>query len=366
VNTGAHLPTRPPATEATARPRRVVLVTGLSGAGKASILRVLEDLGYEAVDNPPLRMLEELAERTDRPIAICVDARSRGFKADAIVAAMTRMKRIAALRPELVFAVADEGVLLRRYTETRRRHPMAPAGRVSDGVAAEMVLTAPLRDAADLVLDTTDLPLPMLRRIIEQRFSVAGDSEAAMNVSLISFAYPAGLPREAELVFDARFLRNPHYVPTLRLKTGLDPDVAAYVASDPDLAPFLDKITDLLTLLLPRFVQEGKKYASIAVGCTGGRHRSVYVVENLAERLRRLQASPRPKGGPGVDNWGDGWGGNPVGWRVGVLHRELVCGMSGDTGDDGIRKRIPEKSFEGGQHGATPPDAGVGGLTETP
>ncbi len=313
MNTGAHLPTRPPATEATARPRRVVLVTGLSGAGKASILRVLEDLGYEAVDNPPLRMLEELAERTDRPIAICVDARSRGFKADAIVAAMTRMKRIAALRPELVFAVAD----------TRRRHPMAPAGRVSDGVAAEMVLTAPLRDAADLVLDTTDLPLPMLRRIIEQRFSVAGDSEAAMNVSLISFAYPAGLPREAELVFDARFLRNPHYVPTLRLKTGLDPDVAAYVASDPDLAPFLDKITDLLTLLLPRFV-------------------------------------------PGVDNWGVGCGGIPVGWRVGVLHRELVCGMSGDTGDDGIRKRIPEKSFEGGQHGATPPDAGVGGLTETP
>jgi len=292
--------------------RRVVLITGLSGAGKASTLRVLEDLGYEAVDNPPLPLMEEMVVRGERPAAICVDIRSRGFDADAILATLARLRRNPALRPELVFVSADESVLLRRFTETRRRHPLAPTSRVADGVAREMLLTASLREAADLVLDTTDLPLPMLRRIIEQRFSSSASTEAGMTVSLLSFAYPAGLPREADLVFDARFLRNPHYDPMLRDKTGLDPDVAAYVEADPDFWPFVEKITDLLTLLLPRFVQEGKKYASVAIGCTGGQHRSVRIVQLLAERLRGFQPEPGELGGQaGI-------------WRVAVTHRELM------------------------------------------
>ncbi len=298
--------------EATA-PRRVLLVTGLSGAGKASILRVLEDLGYEAVDNLPLRLMEDMVARAERPMAIGVDTRSSGFDAADILATLARLKCNPALRPELVFAYADESALLRRYTETRRRHPLAPLSRVSDGVAAEIAITAPLREGADLLIDTSDLPLPMLRRMIEQRFSGSENNATGMTVALISFAYPAGLPREAELVFDARFLRNPHYDPILRNKTGLDADVAAYVEADPDYAPFLEKVTDLLSMLLPRFVQEGKKYASIAIGCTGGRHRSVRIVQALAERLRSVQCASCP-----------GDGGSAEGkWRVLVTHREL-------------------------------------------
>ena len=289
--------------------RRVVLVTGLSGGGKASILRVLEDLGYEAVDNPPLPLMEDMVTRADRPIAIGVDSRSRGFDAEALLGLMSRLRVNPALRPELVFAWADETSLLRRYTETRRRHPLAAGGRLTDGVAAEVAMTASLRSAADLLLDTSDLPLPMLRRMIEQRFGHAASDEPGMTCSLISFAYPAGLPREADLVFDTRFLRNPHYVPILRDRTGLDADVAAYVEADPDFRPFVAKLTDLLTLLLPRFVQEGKKYVAIGVGCTGGQHRSVHVVQTLADRLTALRLA-LPKGS--------------AGWRVTVTHRELT------------------------------------------
>ncbi len=322
----------PLAAASPAVPRRVVLVTGLSGAGKASILHVLEDLGYEAVDNPPLRLMEDLMVRGERPAAIGVDTRSRGFDPQAILAVLARLKRNPALRPELVFAYADETSLLRRYTETRRRHPLAPTSRVSDGVAAELAMTAPLREAADLLLDTSDVPLPMLRRMIEQRFSGSEQNDVGMTVSLISFAYPAGLPREAELVFDARFLRNPHYDPILRPKTGVDAEVAAYVEADPDFAPFVEKLTDLLTLLLPRFVQEGKKYASIAVGCTGGKHRSVRVVQVLADRLRALQ--------PGLCNGTAQSGARH--WRVVVTHRELSRDLPQNGGLEPGRSDRPE------------------------
>ena len=205
--------------------RRRVLVSGLSGAGKASILRALEDVGYEAVDNPPLEMVPDLARRAERPLAIGLDTRSRGFCAALVLATLADLAEDPALRPELVYATADETVLLRRYTETRRRHPLAPQGRVMDGIAAEAALTQPLRDAADLLLDTSELPLAELRRLIEQRFKPdpdAGAGEARLVVSLVSFAFPAGLPREADMVFDARFLRNPHYDPILRPGTGLD------------------------------------------------------------------------------------------------------------------------------------------------
>jgi UPF0042 nucleotide-binding protein len=288
--------------------KRVVVVSGLSGAGKASILRALEDIGYNAVDNPPITLLETLISRADQPIAIGLDARSRGFDADVVRRAVMRLKATPGIRAELVYAWADEGALLRRYTETRRRHPMAPQGRVIDGVHKEEVLTRPLRDEADLVLDTSELPLAELRRRIEQRFRTGmaeHGGNAGLTVSFVSFAFPAGLPREADMVFDARFLRNPHYDPILRPGTGLDPEVAAYVEADPDFERFFESLLGLLTLVIPRFVQEGKKYATIAVGCTGGRHRSVHIVERLARELRN---SPKM----GMD---------PL--QIAVSHREL-------------------------------------------
>jgi UPF0042 nucleotide-binding protein len=288
------------------KPRRVVLVTGLSGAGRASILHVLEDLGYEAVDNAPLPMIEELVTRGERPAAVGVDTRSRGFDPATVLHTLARLKLNPALRPELVFAFAEDSVLIRRYTETRRRHPLAPRGRVIDGIIAETMLVAPLREAADLLVDTSDLAPAALRARIEARYGGTEAELEGLTISIISFAYPKGLPRDADLVFDARFLRNPHYDPILRPGTGLDAAVAAFVAADSAFEPFLNKVTDLLTLLLPRFVEEGKKYLGVAVGCTGGRHRSVHVVESLAARL----AQQGPAGGPP--------------WRVTVTHRELT------------------------------------------
>lgn len=290
-------------------PLPVVVVTGLSGGGKASILRVLEDVGYEAVDNPPLTMLEDLVTRSNRKLALCVDTRTRGFDATLVMEAMERLRHNPALRVELVFAWADGQTLQRRYTETRRRHPMAPQGRVADGVKAEQQATAMLRDNADLVIDTSALPLPALRRLIEQRYGTDTDSDGArMVVNLISFAYPRGLPPEADLVFDARFLRNPHYDPVLRPHTGLETEVRAYIAADPDHDAYFDRIASLVDMVLPRFVQEGKKYATIAIGCTGGRHRSVHLIETLAEHLA-ADANNRHGG---------------TDWRTHVTHRELA------------------------------------------
>jgi UPF0042 nucleotide-binding protein len=272
-------------------PRPVVLVTGLSGSGKASILRTLEDLGYETVDNPPLTILEELVADGSTPVAIGVDARSRGFDAEEVVQAVERLRARGDVSPTLVFATAEEAVLLRRYSETRRRHPLAPGGklgsRVSEGIALEAAMLAPLREAADLVVDTSDLPLPDLRRLVENRFRPA--NAAGLAVTILSFGYPKGLPREADLVFDMRFLRNPHYDPALRPMTGRDAPVAAFVEGDPDFAPFWARMTGLLDMLLPRYAAEGKKYLTIAIGCTGGKHRSVYMAEALKRELSDLK-----------------------------------------------------------------------------
>lgn len=273
----------------------VLLVTGLSGAGKSSILRALEDLGFETMDNPPLPSLENLISGGNRNIAIGVDARSRGFDAATVLATLQRLKAIAHLAPELLYATAADEFLLRRYTESRRRHPLAQSGQVADGIELERDLTEPLRQAADLVIDTSTLPLPALRNLIEQRY---GSDSPGLAVSLISFGYPFGLPREADLVFDARFLKNPHYDEKLRHLTGQNPEVAAFIAADPDLAPYFAHIAGMVEFLLPRFVHEGKKYATIAIGCTGGQHRSVYLVERLGAHLKSL------------------------GWRVATSHRE--------------------------------------------
>jgi UPF0042 nucleotide-binding protein len=289
----------------------VVIVTGLSGGGKASILRALEDVGYEAVDNPPLTMLEEMICRGDQKLAVGIDARTRGFDAVDVLDAIARLRESLGLRIQLVYAWADESTLLRRFTETRRRHPLAPQGVVAEGIAAEIALTEPLRENADLVVNTTGLPISNLRRLIERHFGVGAD-EAQLVVSLVSFAYPKGLPPEADLVFDARFLRNPHYDPILRSKTGLDPEVGAYVEADPDFLKFFTCITNLVELVLPRFVQEGKKYATITIGCTGGHHRSVHLIEKIGNHLTS-------RGAAGTDDRGI----KPR-WRVFVTHRELV------------------------------------------
>jgi UPF0042 nucleotide-binding protein len=298
----------------------LVIVTGLSGGGKASVLRALEDIGYEAVDNPPLPMLEEMVSRGDRRLAVGVDARTRGFDAVAVLEAVARLRLNPALRVHLVYAWADEVTLLRRYTESRRRHPLAPQGLVGDGIAAEIALTGDLRGGADLVLDTSDLPLAQLRRLIERHFGAGAESaQARMVVSLISFAYPKGLPREADLVFDARFLRNPYYDPILRPLTGMQPAVGAYIEDDPDFTEFFTRLTEFVNLVLPRFVQEGKKYATITIGCTGGQHRSVYLVEKLANYLTERASVEAAGTGP------DG----P--WRVYVTHRELARDGSTET-----------------------------------
>ncbi|MBX6743623.1 MAG: RNase adapter RapZ [Acetobacteraceae bacterium] len=286
-----------------AAPRPIVLVTGLSGAGKASVLKALEDLGFETVDNPPLTVLEELVGDGDMPLAAGIDTRTRGFAPEVALQTLSRLR----LRPEiavtLVYVTAETPVLLRRYTETRRRHPLAPGGslgsRVADGILRERELLEPLRDAADVVIDTSELPLPDLRRMIERRFRTEG--APGLSILVQSFAFPRGLPREADLVFDLRFLRNPHYDPVLRPLTGRDPAVAAHIEADPEWPGFWQRLTAFLDPLLPRYVAEGKKYLTVALGCTGGRHRSVLAAERLADHLRSL------------------------GWRVEVTHRELAA-----------------------------------------
>jgi len=285
--------------------RPVVIITGLSGAGRASILNMLEDLSFETVDNPPLAVLEALLGDGDLPIAVGVDTRSRGFDPPALLKILERLRLRPDLAPTLLFATAEDAVLLRRYTETRRRHPLAPGGpfgtRVQDGIARETLLMAPLREAADLLVDTTDVPLPELRRRMEARFRPEG--APGLSITVLSFGFPKGLPREADLVFDMRFLRNPHYVPALKPLTGRDPGVAEYVAEDQAFPGFWQNLTALLDPLLPRYVAEGKKYLTIALGCTGGRHRSVFVAEKLAAHLADTSSIH--------------------GWRVELAHREL-------------------------------------------
>ncbi|MFT2093541.1 RNase adapter RapZ [Acidiphilium sp.] len=261
---------------------RMVIVTGLSGAGRNSVLRALEDIGYEAVDNPPLRIVETLV-RGDKPLAVGVDARTRDFSAEDVLSTIDRLQIRGCVRPELIFITASPEALQRRFSETRRRHPLALAGTVSEGIETEQALTRTLRNAADWVIDTSELSLAGLRQIIDQRFGLGGPG---MSITLVSFGYPSGLPQEADLVLDTRFLRNPHYIPDLRDRTGLDPEVRDYIRQDPDFPEFFERVSGLTDYLLPRFVREGKKYVMIAFGCTGGKHRSVSLVEMLGSRLR--------------------------------------------------------------------------------
>ena len=280
-----------------ATPKRILLVTGLSGAGKSTALRTLEDIGWEVVDNMPLSLLEHLLStplgrgsgRRRRPLAIGIDSRTRDFDARRVVEQIKALASDHEFPIETLYFDCAGSELLRRYSETRRRHPLAPDRPATDGIAAERELMEPLRRWADHVIDTTDTAPNALQQQIRQRF---GTGAEAPTLTLMSFGFSRGLPRNADTVFDMRFLRNPYWDDDLRDLTGLDPKVGAYVAADDGYEEALSRIEDLLLTLLPRYSQEGKSYVTVAFGCTGGRHRSVHVVERVAARLRKAGFSP--------------------------------------------------------------------------
>ncbi|WP_178130235.1 RNase adapter RapZ [Reyranella sp. CPCC 100927] len=284
-------PARPRRRDASpSRRRSVVLITGLSGAGRATSLRALEDAGYVAIDNLPLTMIAPLlrsspdAPHDIQPIAIGIDVRTRGFDATRVLTCVRELRARADLDARLVYLDCDNDVLLRRFTETRRSHPLAQDRPVLDGIVEERRALRRLRDHADETIDTSMLGPHDLKRLLLGHFG--GDGQG-LRLSVMSFSYRRGIPREADLVFDARFLRNPYWDSKLRGLTGLDPAVRRYVARDPDCRAFVDGVRSLLDRLLPRFEREGKSYLTVAVGCTGGRHRSVMVAEQLADGIRR-------------------------------------------------------------------------------
>jgi len=264
---------------------RLVLVTGMSGAGRSTALRVLEDEGYEAIDNLPLGLLPAVVNEVglQRPVAVGVDIRTRDFAVGPVLDQLDSLAANPGFATTLLFVDCDDEVLGRRFTETRRRHPLAQGRPVADGIAMERRLVAPLRERADLVIDSSHLAPADFRQQLLGRFGLEGT--LGMSIFVTSFSFRQGLPREADLVFDVRFLANPHYDPALKPLSGQDTAVADYVARDAGFAPFFGQLTAMLEGLLPCYEREGKSYLTIAVGCTGGRHRSVFVAERLAAWL---------------------------------------------------------------------------------
>ncbi len=289
--------------------RRVLLVTGISGAGRTATVKVLEDLGYEAVDNLPLTFILPLlrsgpvgaADHKPRPMVLGVDIRTRDFDEDSF----SRITRLLAddreIEVKVIYLDCENEILVRRFAETRRRHPLAEDRPVTDGIERERELLTPLRRRADLLVDTSNLSARELKDLLAGHFALADHKRMA--ISVLSFSYREGLPRQADLVFDVRFLKNPHYVEELRPLTGIDRAVADYVGEDDAFQPFMRALTDLILSLLPRYLSEGKSYLTVAVGCTGGRHRSVAVAERLSGDLR------------------------VGGYDVFLRHRELVTGQ---------------------------------------
>jgi UPF0042 nucleotide-binding protein len=268
-----------------AAPARVLLVTGMSGAGRSTALKTLEDMGYEAFDNLPLSLVPALIESIAadaRAIAVGADLRTRGFAIESMLEPLDAVVGRTGRELKVLFVDCDDEPLQRRYTETRRPHPLAGDRPVTDGIRLERRVVSALRDRADLVIDTSNLSAADLKRLLTGHFALA---TGGLRVFVTSFAYRHGIPRDADLIFDVRFLDNPHYVPQLRQLTGRDGAVAAHIERDQDLARFLVGLWRLLEPLLPRYEQEGKTYLTIAIGCTGGRHRSVYVAERLAAQL---------------------------------------------------------------------------------
>lgn len=266
-------------------PQDIVIVTGLSGAGMSSALKALEDQGYEVLDNFPVAMIGHFlaSELRTKPLAIGIDTRTRGFDPEAVI------RTAGEIGARLLFLTAEEAVLQKRFTETRRKHPLATDRPVSAGIRKELEILHSLRDAADIVLDTSTLTIHDLRRQVAGHFSK--NAPRHLSVSLISFGFKYGLPREADIVLDVRFLKNPHWDDVLKHMTGKDPAVAAYIAEDPALEDFMRNAQALLHPLFPRYVEEGKQYLTLAIGCTGGKHRSVYVAEKLSGWIKEQAQS---------------------------------------------------------------------------
>ncbi|MGY2082045.1 RNase adapter RapZ [Modestobacter sp. SYSU DS0657] len=270
-------------------PLDVVVVTGLSGAGKNSAGRVLEDLGFFVVDNLPpalLKPMVELGARGDlRRFAAVVDVRSRAFSSD--LEESIRLLSDAGHRPRVVYVHARDEVLIRRYESVRREHPLQGSGRLIDGIEAERELLTGIAGEADLWVDTSDLNVHQLRDTLEAAF-VADGAPPQVVATVLSFGFKYGLPLDADLVVDARFLPNPHWVPELRPRTGQDAEVRDYVLTQDHAPEFIDGYMRVLDLLLPGYRREGKRYLTLAVGCTGGKHRSVAIAEEFARRLNAL------------------------------------------------------------------------------
>jgi len=278
---------------------RVVLVTGASGAGRSSAINTLEDLGFEAIDNLPMSLIPRLLDGPPlpRPLALGLDVRNREFSSESLIELVDRLHRTPGVHADLLYLDCDADVLVRRYSETRRRHPLSPDDAPARGIEEELELLAPLRARADVLIDTSTLTPHNLRAEIARWF--APPSGAPLALSVQSFSYKRGLPRGVDMVFDCRFLANPHWDAALRDCDGRDPAVAAYVESDPRFADFFSRVLDLVVSLLEPFVDEGKTSLTIAFGCTGGKHRSVALAEKMAATLAEQ------------------------GWRVSKRHREL-------------------------------------------
>ncbi len=291
---------------ASPEPFRVLLVTGMSGAGKTSALKSLENLGYEVVDNLPLGLVSRLIDPPGiragghEAIAVGVDFRTRGFDAEIFARTVTPFRDAGGLELSVLFLDCDEEILIRRFTETRQRHPLGEDRPVADSIRQERGLLRPIIEQADLVIDTSQLTIHDLRRRLEAEYRL--ESSRPMMVQVLSFSYRQGVPRDADLVFDARFLANPHYDEALRPLDGRDAPVAAFIEADPACADYAAKVVDLLCMVLPLHRREGKSYLTIAFGCTGGRHRSVYMSERIAGALES------------------------DGGEVEVRHRDLVAG----------------------------------------
>ena len=289
--TGSDQPDSVPFSEADRK--QLLLVTGLSGAGKSTALDVLEDIGWETIDNFPVRLLNRLVAEPDGhqgSLAIGFDSRTRGFVPNEIISLVKKLSARDDLSVSFLFIDCAGGELERRYNETRRRHPMAQDRPVREGIAAERELLEPLRRWADSVIDTSALSSPDLQSHVRDLFGE--DSAKAMTLTVSSFGFARGMPPLADLVFDMRFLDNPHWVEGLRELTGRDQPVADHILADPAFLPAFEKIHDLLLTLLPLYQSQGKPYVHVAFGCTGGRHRSVFTTERMAKGLREAGFSP--------------------------------------------------------------------------
>lgn len=279
--------------------RHIILLTGMSGAGKSLALKYLEDMGYEAIDNIPLNLLPMVAGQAEEgadKLVLGIDVRSRDFSPERVMAVVDNWRASGQCEVMLVFMDCEDILLQRRFTETRRKHPLATDRPIEDGIRLERELLAPVRDAADTVLNTSGYSVHDLKRHIRDRFAADGSE---LLVFVTSFSFREGVPRDADMVMDVRFLSNPHWDEQLRPLNGRDAPVAEYIGRDKDFAPFFDNLCKLVKPLLPRYREEGKSYLTIAIGCTGGRHRSVFTAEKLAGFLSGL------------------------GYKVGIRHRDL-------------------------------------------